>query len=41
MKDIPSHGASLRSSVHFAQIGLGGSLASRNNLANTPSKTPL
>ena len=29
---MPSHGASLRSSVHFAQVGLGGSPGSRNSL---------
>src|ERR1043165_6541902 len=41
MKGMPSHGMSLRSSVHFEQVGLGGSPGEGYILAMMPSKTPL
>ena len=34
MKEMPSHGASLRSSVHFEQTGLGGSPGSGKSLGD-------
>jgi len=40
IKESPSHGASFRSSVHFEQVGLGGSPGSRKSLANAPSNSP-
>src|SRR6516164_2810039 len=41
MKDMPSSGAFLRSSVHPVQVGLGASPGRANSFANAPSKTPL
>src|SRR5262249_22409912 len=41
MKDMPSSGAFLRSSVHPVQVGLGVSPGRANSFANAPSKTPL
>src|SRR5262249_21603829 len=41
MKDMPSSGAFLRSSVHPAQVGFGGSPGRANSFANAPSNTPL
>src|SRR5262245_29808549 len=41
MKDMPSSGAFLRSSVHPVQVGLGSSPGRANSFANAPSKTPL
>src|SRR5258708_2651493 len=40
MKDMPSSGAFLRSSVHPVQVGLGASPGRSNSFANAPSKTP-
>src|SRR5580698_530544 len=41
IKEIPSHGAFLRSSVHCEQTGLGSSPGSGKVFAITPSKMPL
>src|SRR5262249_50579425 len=41
MKDMPSSGAFLRSSVHPEQIGFGASPGRANSFANAPSNTPL
>src|SRR5262245_41431768 len=42
MKDMPSSGAPLRSSVHRVQVGgCGGSPGRANSFANAPSNTPL